>query len=191
MALGAFANGHQARCDAGVTFDDQQLRRIAERAAGAGVPLARAEPTDVDRAEVELGFTLPTALRQLYLQVGDGGYGPGCDVPIEGYPAGRLYPLVRLLEVHSHHDIVLEDDPYSPWPVGVLQFADLGGFTSVAVDCRGPAQPVLEYDSDVDAVEPRRAWTLVADSVEDWFADWADRRQPRPRERWTDGLNRD
>ena len=138
-----------------------------------------------------MGLALPAPLRQLYLEMGNGGYGPGLDVPIKGYPAGKLYSLARLNEVHGHHHIVLEDDPYSPWPTGVLQFADLGGFTSVAVDCRAPAHPVLEYDSDVDVAAPEKAWTLVAHSVEDWFADWVDDRQPRSRETWPGRLRRD
>ena len=47
---------------------------------------AHTAPTDVapratlelcDSAELQLGFSLPTFLRELYVKVGNGGFGPG------------------------------------------------------------------------------------------------------------------
>ena len=36
-----------------------------------------AKPAEVDAAEAVLGFSLPLFLRALYIEVGNGGYGPG------------------------------------------------------------------------------------------------------------------
>src|SRR3974390_643146 len=39
----------------------------------------------VAAAEVQLGFPLPALLREIYLKVGNGGFGPGCGlVGLEG-----------------------------------------------------------------------------------------------------------
>ena len=40
-------------------------------------PLVTAPPEAVDEAERALGFPLPTLLRRLYLEIGNGGLGPG------------------------------------------------------------------------------------------------------------------
>ena len=94
-----------------------QPRSAEERRATAPV-LSPATEQAVSEAEAKLGFALPAALRQLYSEVADGGFGPG-----EG-----LYPLVQL--VAQYRDFT--EEPFGPqgqsWPANLLPIChdDLG-----------------------------------------------------------------
>jgi len=173
-----------------ISESNHLLGRIAQRAAEAGAELMPARVRDVERAEASLGFPLPMFLRRLYLEVGDGGYGPGLDAPIRGYTSGLLYPLSELVRGHGSNTEPAADLPFPPWPTEVLQFADLGCFSSIAVDCRGPEHPVLMLEDDVAEVAPEEAWTVVAPSVEDWFRDWVDERETPNELTWTEWHSR-
>jgi hypothetical protein len=70
----------------GVFQDDRRLyvrgspEHLEARAAGLVErlpPLTPAPPASVDEAERILGFPLPGLLRRLYVEVGNGGFGPG------------------------------------------------------------------------------------------------------------------
>src|SRR5205085_10478631 len=109
------------------------LRRIRARMAQAGDSLVPVAAHEIDAAESELGTSLPAFLRSLYSEVADGGFGPGVDVPIAGYPAGRVWPLREVVQVNVREPETSEDflDP----PSGLLLIASLGGDFDVAIDC--------------------------------------------------------
>src|SRR5574338_1710519 len=48
----------------------------AEEQAKQLKPIAPIDEKSIEKVEKSLGLKLPTQLRQLYLQVGDGGFGP-------------------------------------------------------------------------------------------------------------------
>lgn len=102
------------------------------------VALPPASEAQIAAAEARLGFRLPALLRQLYRQVGNGGFGPGYGlrgVPTspedEGKSVVGLYPGVPR------------------WPQGLLPVCDWGcGITSY-LDCLHPEAPVIRLDPNM------------------------------------------
>lgn len=70
----------------------------------------------VARAEAALGFALPPLLADLYLRVGDGGFGPeyGLLPLLDSPPAGEPAAVVQYLANRESG----RKDPDWPWPEG-------------------------------------------------------------------------
>ncbi len=102
--------------------------------------------------EERLGFTLPLSLRALYIEVGNGGFGPGYGLyPLDddgGAPTAITeYAICTRLDV--------EDYPGWNWPVGLLPICDWGCAVYSYVYCSNPAGPVYRFDYDgYDADDP-------------------------------------
>jgi hypothetical protein len=149
------------------------IERVADKAFAPGNLRAVLSLDDVRVAERTLGFALPPQLVALYTSVRDGGYGPGQDVSIPEYTAGRLYPLrtaVKHYIANREHDPAM---PYSPWPEKVLPLLSLGCFAELALDCSVADGPVLLYEADVDEIDPAQAWTVEATTLRKWLESWA------------------
>ncbi|MGH4031337.1 hypothetical protein ACQB60_20655 [Actinomycetota bacterium Odt1-20B] len=56
--------------------DDEVVEELRERARALSLP-APATEAAVTEAELVIGFPLPPLLRRLYLEVANGGFGPG------------------------------------------------------------------------------------------------------------------
>ncbi len=148
------------------------IARISERLSKTS---RRAYPTsvaEIERIERRLGLMFPPFLRRLYMQVGDGGFGPGLDVEIPGYPAGLLWSLSRVADAYEHSLTPLAEFP--SWPRQLLPIATLGGDLDVAVDCSDPDHPVLALDADRADLGSGGVWVVLANCVEQWMADWLD-----------------
>lgn len=120
-------------------------------------------PVQIDAAETRLGLTFPLLLRQLYLQVGSGGFGPGDG--LHGLPAallpGRLYPLcdwgsgiVSALDTAAPDGPVVRIDP---------------NMAKADVPVRVPA--ALHFDR---AAEVKHACWIESPSLAQWLTDWLD-----------------
>ncbi len=160
---------------------DRLVSRIRDKAARTTAALPPPASLDsVRKAEARLGFPLPDLLAAIYTHVGDGGFGPGADVPIPGYNVARLYSLDRMVELYfqSHHPPA--GSPFTPWPDGVVPMLNWGGFSEAAIDFLDKDAPVLRYDSDVDTVEPDSAWKVEAPDLATWWEHWLQdaRREP-------------
>ena len=143
---------------------------VATGPSGAAGPApAPAEEADVAAAEAELGFRLPPALRQYYLEVADGGVGPGDGV----------YSLAALVAKHRE----LTADPVGPqgqpWPEHLLPVQG-EGWDIVALD-RDTGRLVFwdleELDDDEELTPDQPTWAASfvpeADSLAAWLGDWA------------------
>ena len=124
-----------------------------------------AAETVVARAEADLGVTLPIALRRVYAEVADGGFGPGpgllplTDVVAEyrelGRPGGRL-PRGR------------------SWPAGLLPLVERDpGFDC----CEAATGRIIAWDPEeltehASEERFRRSFREVSPSVEAWLGDW-------------------
>jgi hypothetical protein len=128
----------------------------------------------LESAERELGFALPSAIRRVYGEVADGGFGPG----------SGLLPLATA--VATYHEFRV-DPPMAPtgqaWPAGLV--------------------PLLRYDIGVDAVEASsgrmiawdpetltersggpgwfRTFSELAPSFEAWLDGWVGSKTPDER----------
>jgi hypothetical protein len=153
------------------------LARLRDRADSVGAPPVG--QGKVAAAERELGFTLPPLLSMVYLEVSDGGFGPGQDVPIPGYNTALLYSLDKAVAAYraarTPPDASL---PVWPWPEGVLPLLYWGCFGHAAVDCRDDAAPVVMFEEDRAAEQSDgtwvidEAWTLDAPNLAIWWERW-------------------
>ena len=146
-------------------------------------PLATLE--QIAAAEKKLGFAIPELLRQIYQQVGNGGFGPGYG--IFGLPTSaedeKKSLVSQYLMLHK-----LQTNP--SWPVRLLPLCDWGCGIASYLDCSHPEAPVVRMDSNMpkeDVVErvPAEMQFGKSDQVEDacwlesaslaqWLTDWVD-----------------
>jgi hypothetical protein len=137
-----------------------QEQAHTHKTAAAPAPLT---PMRIDTAETRLKTALPALLRQIYLEVGPGGFGPG--EGLRGLPdallPGRLYPL-----------------------------CDWGGGILSALDCTKPEAPVIRLDPNMPkadvpvrvptalhfdrAAEVKQACWVESPSLEQWLTGWLD-----------------
>jgi hypothetical protein len=147
----------------------QLLDRIKERIAeptGGKTTNARTEilplpatASEITKAESQLGFELPPLLKILYLEVANGGFGPGPCQGILGVPsrkaAGRLN-VVKAFRNCSGRGW--------QWPVHLLPVVYAGGDVFFCIDCDHAKNRVIAFDGDLggleesDISEPRNEW---------------------------------
>jgi hypothetical protein len=144
-------------------------------------PPPPATPQDLDRVEAALGFGLPPALRRVYGEVANGGFGPG-------------YGLVSIERIAAEYEELCEVMPPTghEWPVGLLPVihhdpdwdcVDASTGRVVAFDWE-------EVDEDIDAAQFARAFRELAPSVEAWLENWVASPSPAEREAalWADAM---
>ena len=115
---------------------------------------------DVARAEAELGFPLPAALRQLYREVADGGFGPG----------DGLYSLAGLVAKYRE----MTEEPVGAdgemWPAELLPVTG-ADWDIIALDRNSgrlvyfDAEELMEGGWDC-------AFKPEAGSLEEWLGKW-------------------
>ena len=155
--------------------NEQLLKRVAAKARNTrpwGWP-SLPEPLDASapaRAEAVLGFTLPPLLADLYLRIGDGGFGPeyGLLPLLDSPPAGEPAAVAQYLANRESG----RKDPDWPWPEGVLPISHWGCAMYACVDCRAPEAPVLLFEPNAD--ESDHAWFVDAPSLTAWLSAWVD-----------------
>lgn len=166
----------------GTHGDPDRTRRVAsemERVMG-GIPAAkprplseRASPDAVTAAERALGRPLPPFVRRLYLEIADGGFGPG---------AGLL-PLSEVIRQYRELRREPPGPPGLPWPETLVPLVEESG----SYECVDAAEGrVVSFDGEEllehwDPDEPddeagRRGWDAcfveTAPSVEVWLERW-------------------
>src|SRR5260221_13295928 len=101
---------------------ERTIDMTAAIARVASLPIA---PDQLAKAEADLGFVLPEFLRQLYLQVGNGGFGPGYGlIALRGEPTIQDRDLVDLYLKIAVIDPL--PPPFHPWPKALMIVADWG-----------------------------------------------------------------
>jgi hypothetical protein len=110
-------------------------------------PFPTADPSAVDEAEAALGFRIPDLLKAIYLNVGNGGFGPegGTIIGLRGGFEGSAGDLV------AEYNDVQRGAEYLGWEWrdGLLPFCDWGCGTCTCVDCNDPRGRIfLAYQCD-------------------------------------------
>lgn len=158
-----------------MTENAQLLERVAAKAAAVrpwGRP-SLPEPVDrvtVAQAEAALGFPLPALLADLYLRIGDGGFGPeyGLLSLLDSTPSGEPAAVSQYLANRASG----RQDPDWPWPEGVLPISHWGCAMYACVDCRSPQASVLLFEPNPG--DPDQAWFVDAPSLSEWLRAWLD-----------------
>lgn len=139
-------------------------------------PITRVPPpateAEAEAAETALGFPLPHLLRQLYLEVGNGHWGP--HTGLEPLPTAETEPdgndLVSFYQIHLQ--AAAAEAPALDWPRGMVPL--INGHYMYLCDFLRPPHAVFrilveDWDVEiplVDSLEP------VADSLEAWLEAW-------------------
>src|SRR5277367_3912098 len=136
---------------------------ITERVAThiGGERIAFASEESIKLAEARLGFAIPDLLRSIYLNVANGGFGPGYG--IIGVAGGHSSNLGDLVETFQE---VKKGAEYFglKWNPHLLPFCEWGDNIFSCVDCSDPANPI--FRSDECKVRPLNY------SLNDFFEMW-------------------
>jgi hypothetical protein len=142
--------------------------------------------TDLQLAETErlLGFALPVALRGLYKEVANGGFGPGYGIvgavggardSEGGFDIAEMYRLDRQSRPFLEESGVERGDSgwfepfYNEWPRRVLRFVHWGCCIWSCIDAR--TGRVLRYEP-LHGRRDREAMVFEATSLEQWMERW-------------------
>jgi len=139
---------------------------------------------EIDAAEQALGFAIPPLLRRLYLEVGNGGFGPGYG--LDGVPTIHPTPLrsdIVILYTELRSAPPPDDNPSWQWPVGLVPLIAQGCNIWECVDFLSPPYSVVMSDPNefdwsgplTDQLKPIA--TSLASRLETWLNS-----QPPPRD---------
>lgn len=158
-----------------MTENEQLLTKVADKARNVRPWGWTSLPEPVDaatlaRAEAVLGFRLPPLLADLYLRIGDGGFGPeyGLLPLLDSAPAGEPAAVTQYLANREGG----REDPDWSWPEGVLPISHWGCAMYACVDCRSPEATVLLFEPNADDAD--QAWYVDAPSLTGWLRAWVD-----------------
>jgi hypothetical protein len=113
----------------------------------------------VRAAEVEIGFKLPNLLVRLYVEVGNGGFGPGYGIyGIKGGHADDIQDLTL-------ENLYLSDREYE-WPERIVNICDWGCTMGSLIDCSTPEGQMV-YMGDGSPVFMPEGITFAQ-----WMEDW-------------------
>lgn len=129
---------------------------------------------DVLAAENALGFPLPPLLRRLYLELANGGFGPGyglSGVGGRGTDEGSN-DIVELFRSQSTKHWSLS---FPNWPPRILRIAYFGCAMHAAIECSKPEYPVYLFDPSDDEAHIGFANCLIPFECEfnEWILQWA------------------
>lgn len=127
----------------------------------------------LESAEKMLGFALPMTLHQIYLQVGNGGFGPGYG--LLGLPGGATDDLgENLVSIYRTYRQSSPDDPYWDWPQRLLPICHLGCAMYACVDCNTTEGIMIWFEPNPhrDGETWDDAFIPLAPSFDAWLQAW-------------------
>lgn len=155
------------------------LSRIKDLTKGVdkGVPGDWRNPNPVategqiEDSEVRLGFEIEHNLRQLYMEIGNGGFGP--DYGILGINGGYRDDLgENAVESYLCRRESDPDDQHWFWPEGLLPICHVGCAMYVCIDCVQSPGEIVWFEPNPH--EQHGTWTdsyfLIYDSLDDWLS---------------------
>lgn len=132
----------------------QALRLSPE--LGHAVRCRPATIAEVQAAEQRLGLVFPSLLRDIYLHVANGGFGPGYG--LLGVAQGAADDNGRNLEEsHLHHLAWCQECGWN-WPPTWVPLIPLGCGIYLCVDCSDDKALIHEYDPNGEGDETDPQW---------------------------------
>jgi|SRR5579872_202271 len=143
-------------------------------------PMPTVRPTatlaEADAAEAALGFPLPLLLRRLYLEIGNGGFGPAYGLDgVPNIPPSAASTDIVLLYTELRSAPPPDENPSWHWPVGLVPLIAQGCNIWECVDFLNPPHAVVvsdpnEYDWDVALSEQLKPLAAsLSDRLETWL----------------------
>jgi hypothetical protein len=144
------------------------IEAIKRKESGIVAPIK-----SVIKAEKELGFALPLLLREIYLNVANGGIGSGYQ--ILGVKGGHTSD-----EGDSISELYLAlcgsdpEDPEWKWPKGLVPFCHWGCAIYSCVDTFKENNPVVWFDPNLREIGEPMDLQFIShkESIEEWFQGW-------------------
>lgn len=161
------------------------IAAVRRRAATAATRTDQSDvsPTSVARAlsdaeitkvEARLGLRVPSFLRSVYSNIGNGGFGPGYGLMglLGGFTDDQARSVVDLYEHFRQSD---PKDPVWQWPAHVLPVCHWGCGIYSCVDCSTDDGRILIWDSNVweQGTPVETALRAGHSPVVEWFRSWA------------------
>lgn len=149
--------------DAELVARAERIGAAIDTPASTELP-APAHPSVLDRAESDLGFALPAALRRIYAEVADGGFGPGLG----------LMPIASV--VATYRELSLSTPVGQVWPERLLPVVKHDPWFD-CVDAASPLARVVSWDpEELEEDSDEQAWndsfSEIAPSLEAWLSEW-------------------
>lgn len=129
---------------------------------------------DIEQAEALVGFPLPTIIKRLYVEVGNGGFGPGYGLlPLNNEEDPQALETDSLVTTYlalhpSTQRQTEERSGFPALPEKLIMICDWGCNISSWIDCSQRELPVLRSEATLDCNE----FTLEASSFASWLEHW-------------------
>ncbi len=135
--------------------------------------LQPSDPIDVANDEKRLGFTLPPLMKRLYMEIGNGGFGPGYGLIglTNGVPddTGKTGPTIYK-QLRTAHP----DEPNWKWPDRLFPICHWGCAILSCVDCADSNFRMRIFDPNVhDGDDWADAFFEESAGFEMWIRAWA------------------
>jgi hypothetical protein len=146
----------------------ESLERIKSTESGTPASL-----DVVERAEKELGFPLPPILREIYLQVANGGIGPGYKIlgVKGGHTSDEGDSISEFFTLLGDFD---PEDPEWKWPEGLIPFCHWGCAIYSCFDATRENCPVIWFDPNMREIGELMEQQFIPhkSSLSEWFEGW-------------------
>ncbi|MCH8134314.1 MAG: SMI1/KNR4 family protein [Myxococcales bacterium] len=147
-------------------LDDPTSRRRAFEPASAQA---------IAEAEQSLDFALPPVLKQVLLEVGNGGFGPGHG--LLGVRGGATDEHGNsMLDLYDGLSATNPDDPGWRWPERLVPLCPWGDSTYSCIDCSVPEGQLVTYDANgyQPGTDLERLFTAQDLAVDAWLRLWTE-----------------
>jgi hypothetical protein len=135
--------------------------------------LSPGDPVEIANDERRLGFALPPLMKRIYIEIANGGFGPGYGLIglTNGMPddTGKTAPDIYVELRGANHD-----DPKWKWPYGLLPICDWGCAILSCVDCADPNFRMRIFDPNVHEGDGwADSFFEECSGFEIWMKEWA------------------
>ena len=125
----------------------------------------------IKSAEKVLGFPLPDLLGRIYMDIGNGGFGPGYRfIPLRVKAVGRRFDG-SMAAIYKSFMAGARESHQWMWPKGMLPFCDWGENIHTCIDCLKEPYPVYRSATELLLEGGPGGLRMERPSLYDWLTD--------------------
>jgi hypothetical protein len=111
------------------------------------------ELADIEVSENRLRVELPLLLKQIYIEIGNGGFGPGYGLLGIRAELGddRYYEAID--DAYEYMTDTAKDRGFDKWPAKIIPICNWGCDIYSFLDCSRPEYPVVVFNPDTHVVD--------------------------------------